>query len=216
MTNQDIMTFARNKLKGNWSTAIIVCFLYMIITVGFNTLSHIGSFINFIISGPLLVGISIFFLNFIRGEKAEVEQFFKGFSLFLTSFTAYLFICIFTVLWLLLLIVPGIIAALSYSMSYFIIADNPQIDGFEAIKRSKIMMNGHKKQLFYLGCRFIGWCILGILSFGIGFLWILPYMFTSFAKFYENIKDLQRPAVENMHETRNTEEQVKKTADSQQ
>ncbi|MGD9199939.1 MAG: DUF975 family protein [Chitinispirillia bacterium] len=215
MTNQEIMAFSRSKLKENWSRAVIVCFLYMVITVGFNALQQIGSLINLIISGPLLVGLSIFFLHFIRDENTEVEQLFKGFSLFLNSFKAYIIALIFIILWTLLLIVPGIIAALSYSMCYFIIADNPKIDGFEAIKRSKTMMEGHKLRLFYLGCRFIGWIILGILTLGIGFLWILPYMITSFAKFYENIKDLKSPSVENTQESRSIEEQVKKVDDFQ-
>lgn len=210
MTNQEIMTFARTKLKGNWSNAIIICFLYMIITVGLNSIPYIGSLINFIIAGPLTVGLYIFFLNFIRGEHAEIGQLFKGFSIFLNSFIAYLLFCIFTFLWMLLLIVPGIIAALSYSMTFFILADNPEIEGFEAIKRSKIMMNGQKLQLFYLGCRFIGWIIVGILSCGIGLLWICPYMTTSFTKFYENIKNPKNLQGENTHETKSIEEQVKK------
>jgi uncharacterized membrane protein len=88
----------------------------------------------------------------------------------------------------LLLIVPGIIAALSYSMTYFIIAENDSIGSLEAITKSKEMMRGNKWKLFCLCCRFLGWILLCILTIGIGFLWLYPYMMVSFAKFYDDIK----------------------------
>ena len=91
-------------------------------------------------------------------------------------------------LWSLLLIIPGIIAAFSYAMVPFILDDNPEISGYEAIRRSKAMMKGHKFDLFYLLLSFIGWGILCMFTLGIGFLWLLPYMNTSIASFYEDIK----------------------------
>ena len=89
---------------------------------------------------------------------------------------------------MLLLIVPGIIAAISYSMAFFIQRDNPDMKAMEAIDASKKMMYGYKWKYFCLGLRFLGWFILGILSCGIGFLWILPYLYISTAKFYIDLK----------------------------
>ncbi len=91
-------------------------------------------------------------------------------------------------LWTLLLIIPGIIAGLSYSMVYFILAENPTISPMDAIRQSKEMMYGHKTEMFMLSLSFIGWCLLGVLSLGIGFLWIGSYMQTSMAIFYQELK----------------------------
>ena len=88
---------------------------------------------------------------------------------------------------MLLLIIPGIIAALSYAMTYYIIVDNESIGALEAIRQSKEMMRGNKWKLFCLGLRFFGWSLLCLLTLGIGYLWLIPYMAISFAKFYGDI-----------------------------
>ena len=91
-------------------------------------------------------------------------------------------------LWSLLLFIPGLIKAFSYAMTPFILEENPELSASEAIHRSRMMMRGHKFDLFWLGLSFIGWIILGLLSFGIGFLWLAPYMETAQAAFYEEVK----------------------------
>jgi uncharacterized membrane protein len=90
-------------------------------------------------------------------------------------------------LWSLLLVIPGIIAALSYSMTFYIIADDPSIKPQDALKKSKAMMNGYKEKLFYLYLRFILLAMLCILTLGIGFLWLIPYIHITMAKFYDDI-----------------------------
>jgi len=95
-------------------------------------------------------------------------------------------------LWLALLflvhVVLATVAGLLYSMTFFILADSPSSRPLEAIKKSRERMRGSIWKLFCLECRFIGWMILGTLSFGIGFLWIGPYLMTSLACFYEDLK----------------------------
>lgn len=94
----------------------------------------------------------------------------------------------FTILWSLLLFVPGIIKGLSYSMSYFILKDRPELSPAEAIKESMRLMNGHKADLFILQLSFIGWTILGLITV-IGFIWVIPYINTSIAAFYEQLRN---------------------------
>lgn len=91
-------------------------------------------------------------------------------------------------LWSILLIIPGIIAAISYSQTFFILVDKKKISGVEALQQSKEMMQGNKWRFFCLCLRFTGWFIISILTFGIGFLWLIPYMHVSFANFYDDIK----------------------------
>jgi uncharacterized membrane protein len=95
---------------------------------------------------------------------------------------------VFILLWMLLLIIPGIIAALSYSMTFYIIADDETMDAMEAIDKSKAMMDGYKWKYFCLALRFVGWALLCILTLGIGFFWLMPYMQVTNAKFYEDVK----------------------------
>ena len=73
--------------------------------------------------------------------------------------------------------------------TFFILAEDSSIQPMEALRKSKQMMDGYKWKLFCLGLRFIGWFLLAILTLGIGFLWLIPYMYISFAKFYEDIKE---------------------------
>jgi uncharacterized membrane protein len=73
-------------------------------------------------------------------------------------------------------------------MTFFILADDESIGGCDAMKKSRKMMYGYKWKYFCLLCRFFGWFLLCILTFGIGYLWLGPYIRVSAAKFYEELK----------------------------
>jgi uncharacterized membrane protein len=113
----------------------------------------------------------------------------SGFSLFKTNFILHLLIIIFTLLWALLLIIPGIIAGIKYSMAYYIVNDNPEIGGLEAIRRSKEMMEGHKMRFFEMWLSFLGWFILGVVTFGLGMIYAIPYYRAAKANFYLDLKE---------------------------
>jgi len=186
--NRVLMAHARDSLRGNWGLAIGTTVVYSIIVIAAGFVPFcIGNIISLVISGPLMLGLCMFFLSLSRGQDSRLSQLFEGFSRFGTAFCAYLLQTIFVFLWMLLLIIPGIIAALSYSMTYYIISDNESIGALDAITASKEMMRGNKWKLFCLGLRFIGWSLLCLLTLGIGYLWLTPYMATSYAKFYDDI-----------------------------
>jgi uncharacterized membrane protein len=187
MSNSDIMAQARSQLNGKWGSAVLVTFIYVLLGVVPGSMPKIGGIINLVIGGPIAFGLCYYFLSFTRGKSPVLEDLFKGFSIFGKTFVSYLLIIIFTILWALLLIVPGIIAAISYSMTFYIIVDNNEMSGQDAIRKSKELMNGNKYRYFCLLCRFIGWFLLCILSLGIGFLWLIPYVMASNAGFYETL-----------------------------
>jgi uncharacterized membrane protein len=187
ISNRDIMANARSQLKGKWGSAVLVVFIYMLISVIPGSIPKIGWIINLVIGGPVAFGISYYFLSFAREKNPVLEDLFKGFSIFGKTLISYLLVILFTLLWTLLLIVPGIIAAISYSMTFFLLADNSEMSGPDAIKKSKELMNGNKYRYFCFLGRFAGWFLLGILSMGIGFLWIVPYFMASNARFYETL-----------------------------
>ena len=91
-------------------------------------------------------------------------------------------------LWSLLLIIPGLVKAYSYAMTPFILEEAPELSASEAIHRSRMMMRGHKFDLFWLQLSFVGWFLLCLLTAGIGFLWLMPYYSTAQAAFYEEVK----------------------------
>jgi uncharacterized membrane protein len=113
---------------------------------------------------------------------------FEGFQRFGTALGAYFFMTLFIFLWALLLVIPGIIAAYSYAMTYYILADDPSLSGRDAITLSKEMMRGMKWKFFCLNFRFIGWILLSVFTLGVGLLWVLPYISCASAKFYDDVR----------------------------
>jgi len=186
--NSVLMQEARKSLENKWGLAIGTFFILALISGLLSLIPFIGSLGSLIITGPLYLGAAIFSLAIARDEEANTNQLFKGFDNFGNALAAYLLMALFVFLWLLLLIIPGIIAAISYSMTFFIMADDPSISSMDAIDKSKKMMYGYKAKYFFLGFRFLGWILLSILTLGIGLLWVVPYMNISYAKFYEDIK----------------------------
>jgi uncharacterized membrane protein len=192
--NLTLMRASREALRGKWGIAILTFFIYSLLTTTSGTLRAHGSFLTLsstltlIIGGPLALGAAIFSLSISRGKEARLEQIFEGFNHFATALVTYLLLLLYIFLWMLLLIVPGIIAALGYSMTFYILADDPLIKPQDALKKSKSMMDGHKEKLFYLCLRFLLLAILCILTLGIGFLWLIPYVHVTMAKFYDDVK----------------------------
>jgi uncharacterized membrane protein len=186
--NVVLMKMARESLSGKWGIAIGTFVVYMLIICAPQIIPILGPIATLIIGGPMLLGITIFSLALSRNQEVKLDMIFLGFNNFGTALGAYLLMALFTLLWMLLLIVPGIIAALSYSMTFYIIAEGDPIDAMDAIDKSKKMMYGYKWKLFCMGLRFLGWFLLCLLTLGIGLLWLFPYMQISFAKFYDDIK----------------------------
>ena len=190
-SNSELMKNAEESLSGKWGLAVGTFFVIIAINIAIQMMSEISSIaslISIIISGPLTLGIAIFSLNISRGNELNSNQIFDGFKNFGNSIGAYLLMLVFVLLWSLLLIIPGIIAALSYAMTFYIMADNEDISPMDAIDESKRLMDGSKWKLFEMYIRFFGWSILCILTLGIGFLWFIPYMYVSLAKFYDDLK----------------------------
>ena len=195
-SNKDLMTQARDALSGRWGLAIATFLVYVVIMIVLNgipneyTFLFILSFIfSLLLGGAFEFGIATFSLAIARQENANFKMLFSGFKYFGKTLGLYLLMTLFIFLWTLLLIIPGIIAVISYSLAFFIMSDNPSIGIMEAINKSEKMMFGYKWKFFILNLRFIGWIILCILSLGIGFLWIIPYISISCAKFYEDVKN---------------------------
>lgn len=187
-TNAEIRAAARERLRGNWAKGIAVWLIYSVILWAINFIPVLGAIASFLVAGPLILGVYVYFLRLVRRESSSVAVMFDGFQEYGRAFLTYLLMGIFVFLWSLLLIVPGIIAALRYSQAFFLLHDNPGMKASEVIRLSSDLMNGNKGRLFLLYVSFIGWALLCILTLGIGFLWLSPYITASQAMFYEELK----------------------------
>lgn len=189
MSRSNLKTMAKSQLKGNWGWALLVSLLGCIFASIFSSFS-IG-----ILGGMLLFGVSYSYLALVDGNK-QSNVFTAIFSAFtnkrfiptlLTSLLSEIFIS----LWLLLLIVPGIVKAYAYAMAPYITKDladaGQEITATQAISESRKVMDGHKGELFVLDLSFIGWWLLSILTLGIGFLWLIPYVRVTHANFYRQL-----------------------------
>ncbi len=216
MRASDYRAIAREKLAGNWKTAVIVALIAwflggLIATANASIdiqvsedvsiyipsvqawliaalrIGAILTIVNFIIGGVIRQGYASYLLKQQDGEQGEIGDLFSQFHRFGDGFCLRLLEGVFIFLWTLLLIIPGIIATYSYAMAPFIMAENPDMTASEALGASKDLMQGHKWELFCLGFSFIGWNLLAGLTFGIGALFVTPYENAAYAAFYRQI-----------------------------
>lgn len=140
------------------------------------------------VMSPLNMGILSFFLKLSRNQFVELGEIFTKFkTIWLKSIGLNLWITLKVLLWSLLLFIPGIIAAISYSMAFYIMAEDEQVGVNQAVEISKAMMQGYKMQYFVLQLSFIGWIILCAIPCGLGYLWLAPYMQATEANFYNKV-----------------------------
>jgi len=164
--------------------------------VGFMVLLSVLSFIgivffilHFTIGGAVTLGYVKFNLNLVDNKPASFAQLFSEFHRLGAGFFMQLLRGVYIFLWSLLFVIPGIYAAYGYAMTPYILLENPEMTANEAITKSKELMHGNRFRLFCLEISFIGWALLAaFFTLGIGGLWLKPYMETSFAAFYREIK----------------------------
>lgn len=192
--NIQLMRSARKSLDPYWVLAVLVSLVYMLITgwIGAiqNTEVVLGNLLGILITAPIALGFSIFAINISRDNDPQFSNLFQGFNRYGTIVLAYFIMILLIVIGFILLIVPGIIVALGFSMTLYIIADDPEISATDALQKSWKMMNGYKWTYFRLLLRFIPWIFLGFILLLVGLLFVVPWLQVSTAKFYDEIKDL--------------------------
>lgn len=143
--------------------------------------------IFFILGSTVTLGYAKFNLAIIDNREAKIGNLFEYFNIWKSAAMTQLWRVLYTFLWLLLFIVPGVVASYSYAMTPYIKAEFPEIAPKEAVAASKKLMYGNRYRLFCLDMSFIGWALLCVLTLGIGFLWLNPYMNAARADFYREI-----------------------------
>jgi len=212
-SNGELMREARRALEGNWAIGIAGNIFFNLLALSSSIFFYAailyavtaslamgaglvaifgeilaGGLVLGILEGIFVVGFCSFYLSIAQGKAADLSDLFSGFKRLGTCIGAFCLMGLFILLWSFLLVLPGIIAAFRYAMVFFIIADDCTAGPLEAIRKSKQMMKGNKWKFFCLHWRFLGWTLISLLTCGIGFLWLLPYMQTTLACFYEDVK----------------------------
>ena len=156
----------------------------------YNTILYVIIYIiAILISGLMYMGYNSFFLKIARDEEVTWRELFSKKEMLLSCLGISLLIGLLTAFWSFLFIIPGIIASINYSIAYFVKLDNPKLSAMEVLNKSTQIMNGHKWDFFILILSFTLWIIIGLFTFGLLYLWLIPYMQISIAKFYNEIKD---------------------------
>ncbi len=128
---------------------------------------------------PFEVGVCLVYLLRWRGENPPLELLFISTiqENYLRKLCSLLLVGVYTFLWSLLFIIPGIVKSYSYAMTGYILAKYPNVNAQNAIKLSGRIMEGRKLDLFVVDLSFIGWNLLGVITFGVvQILWVAPYM----------------------------------------
>ncbi len=184
MCAKDFRTLAWNALSGKWGKFALAALVYELILGVCASISNVATLV---IGGPFVLGMAGIAFSVLDGVDFEINNLFDGFKWFSDALVLYVLNNLFIFLWSLLFVVPGIIKYYEYSMSYYILLENPGMKHQEARRASMKLMEDNKARLFCLHFSFIGWIILSAFTFGILLFWVIPYMETAQAAFYREI-----------------------------
>ncbi len=201
MNIKEIKKEARDILKGNIINLWIPFVINILISIPFvmmiGLIAEKGSYLEFGLSAvcslllmPITIGIYEYVLRMVRHQDFTIKSLFSYFNK-LGPILVISVIMTFLVGVGSLLIVFGIIFALMYSMSFYIFVDDNTKSSFNCLKQSRVMMKGYKANLFWFILSFIGWIFLGIITFGIAFIYVYPYIITSEAIYYDKLSKIQ-------------------------
>ena len=179
---RDYRYIAHSTCDYNIGTLALIYFLMSLLTSLVGSIGYGVAAI--VVVGPLTMGFYISIIRNYHYQKVEVANLFDGFKNFVTNMVLGLLQAVYTLLWSLLLIIPGIVKSYAYSMAYFVSLDNPELNADQCITKSKELMYGHKWKLFCLDLSYIGWMILCVLTLGILAFWVSPRMYTARYAFY--------------------------------
>lgn len=199
LDTREIKREAKEKIKGNieyiWRPFVIIMLISLVLGIGCglfigenDALLDLASNIIELLLVPASFGYVAYILKFIRGERPDCSELKKFYPKTIEIIMLSLLISLAVILGCIALIIPGIIIALSLSMAQYIFVDNPDKKAIECLRESKKLMNGHKMEYLLFELSFIGWVLLCMLV--IPAIWVIPYMTTAQAMYYDKLKEL--------------------------
>lgn len=188
MNNKDFKKAAKEQIKGQilmlFAITLIISAIYSVVSV----IPVVGQIGIFFVAGALNISLYKIYLNLTKGQSPQLEDIKIGLDQWKEGTILFFFMGLFTFLWSLLFLIPGIIKMFAYSQATYILAENPGMSGRQALKESIILMKGHKMEFFLLSLSFIWWNLLAACTCGLLYIWLAPYMSATFANYYNYLK----------------------------
>lgn len=188
-SNLSLMRESRQDLAPYWGLGVLISFVFvLLIGLPSSIFPNLEGVLSLVLSGPLTVGMVYFSFSVLRKDPPYFYQLFEGFQVFGKSFLAYLFYSIFILVGIILFIIPGIVVALGFSMTFYVMVDRPELSFSECLRESWNLTSGYRLKCLGLILRFLPWYLLGLLCLGVGVLVVIPWQYVTFARFYERLK----------------------------
>ena len=188
LTSKHILKFWKSSLLV-FASSITLAIILGIISGG------VLAFITELLALPLYIGFISYILGLTRKEEVSLTDIFQDYKkiglIVVTLIISYVFI----IFGYILLIIPGIMIAFSLVMVVYLLADAKETSISEArniIRESIEMMNGYKLDYFIFELSFIGWHFLGAITFGIAYIYVIPYFTFANTLYYQRLKEKRR------------------------
>lgn len=185
LTSKHILKFWKSSLLV-FGSSIALSIILGIISGG------VLAFITELLALPLYIGFISYILGLTRKEEVSLTDIFQDYKkiglIIVTLIISYVLIMIGYIL----LIIPGIMIAFSLVMVGYLLADSKETNPGEArkiIRQSREMMNGYKMDYFIFELSFIGWYLLGVITFGIAYIYVIPYFTFANTLYYQRLKE---------------------------
>lgn len=190
MTRAELKAMAKIQINGKIGSLFVITLIIGLINGALSSIPGVGAAASIIVGPAFSMSIAMIYLNLARFPmyRPSVNDAFEGFKVLVSAIKVTLLVGLYTFLWSLLFIIPGIIKGISYSQALYIMAENPEMSAREAIRQSEQMMMGHKAEYFVLQLSFLGWLYLGVLTLGILYIWLEPYMQATMTNYYLYLK----------------------------
>lgn len=205
-TNQEYKNAALKTLHGNWTNVIIASLALVLMselanalpyfTLKINVIAYlVGSWIMVAFLLLFIVPLTVGYANahnalYLGARNSVSDNMFTGaFRGYFRNLGGMLLMSLIVSLFSLLLYIPGIMRSYSYFLVPYLLKDKPELSVPEVLALSKKMMYGYRMRLFKLQLSFLGWIFLSVLTLGIGMIWLMPYMMTTMAAFYQDVKN---------------------------
>lgn len=218
LTRQELKQNAKQQLQGKIGIIFLCGVIYFAITLGLNFIPLLGSIAVLLLTPALELGFTKLYMDISYGRNAEVGTLFSGFSQFGQAILTYLLIAGLSLLVSVVILLPFVVllvvgielgstgivlgAAAWYFVAmilliyftlglifvFYIMAENPDLSALDLLKASWSMMKGHRFEYIILTLSFIPWILLGAITLGIGYIWVVPYMSLTTVNFYHNLK----------------------------
>lgn len=219
-SRSEMKSHVKDIFRKNWSKAILLTIIPVLISIfigsyqQFNSMQNSEIAANYalhnlynsvsifsilgVISSLFTISATFQFIDWLKNKDLEFSPFKRSFRIFNGEdfwkiIGIMIIMSVFTFLWSLLFIIPGIIKSYSYSQAYNLYKEakengtDDQYNLVDYITQSKELMNGHKAELFILDLSFIGWLILSGITLGIASIWVTPYIVATKAEFFNNL-----------------------------